>query len=147
MSSRNISVLYNLERHQQRCVHKIFQTNPNPPHSKIFDVFSTMAAIRFSSHSMTKSKISISCVGKTGRRYVWRLFKYKMVLLRIVYVFILQAAECYSPNPCFLIWKIKNTMVGLIQRRTTKFQRTGEMSRRRRLCITPLQILSSHTKP
>ena len=31
------------------------------------------AAIRFSPHSMTKSKISISCIGKSGRRYGWRL--------------------------------------------------------------------------
>ena len=40
-----------------------------------------------------------------------------------------------SPNPCFLIWKIKNTMVGLPQRRTTTFRRIGEMSRRRQLCM------------
>ena len=37
-------------------------------------------------------------------------------------------------------------MVGLIQRRPTKFRRIGEMSRRRRLCIATLQILSFYTK-
>ena len=42
---------------------------------------------------------------KTGRRYVRCLFNYTILLHIIVYVFILQAAGCYSPNPCFLIWQ------------------------------------------
>ena len=46
-----------------------------------------------------------------------------MSSLTIVYVSISQASGCYRPNPCFLIWKIKNTMVGLMQRRPTIFRR------------------------
>ena len=45
------------------------------------------------------------------------------------------ASEYDRPNPCSLIWKIKDTMVGLPQRRPTTFRRTGEMSRWRRLSM------------
>ena len=44
-------------------------------------------------------------------------------------------ADVIALTRAFWFDKIKNTMVGLIQRRPTTFRRTGEMSRWRRLCM------------
>ena len=102
MSSRHICPICNLHPHQQWCVHKISNSK-------------TFAAIRFSPHSITKSQISISCIGKTGRRYGRRLFNYKIVLHIIVYVFILQAAECnHAATNSVILYKIKTHTYVLI---------------------------------
>ena len=58
-----------------------------------------------------------------------------MPSIKIVYLFISQALEHDSPKPCHLIWKIKNTMVGLPHRRPETFRRIGEMSRWRQLSM------------
>ena len=73
------------------------------------------------------------CDGVLRRDFVGGLVTYFIYTTLLVGLYILwttdMAAQRYSPNPCFLIKKIKNTMVGLIQRRPTTFRRTGEMSR------------------
>ena len=96
MSSRHICPICNLHPHQQWCVHKISNSK-------------TFAAIHLFISSHKEIKDFCSMDKKTGRRYGRRLFNYKIVLHIIVYVFILQAAECnHAATNSVILYKTKS---------------------------------------
>ena len=92
-----------------------FYINHHFVFSKIYSIhFPFWRRYTFLSHLTTKSKISVRWK-KTGRRYGRRLFNYKIVLHIIVYVFILQAAECnHAATNSVILYKIKTHTYVLI---------------------------------